>query len=120
MTYFTHKSGPLRGAPAVHALYEGEARVEREGYSTDLFADRAIDIVKRADPKPFFLSLHFNAPHWPWEGPQDQGKAAEHPRDGALRGRLSASLSRDDGEPGRRDWTRPAALEAVGTRSATR
>ena len=69
MTYFTHKSGPLRGAPA------GGARVEREGYSTDLFTDRAIDIVKGADPKPFFLSLHFNAPHWPWEGPQDQGKA---------------------------------------------
>ena len=76
MTYFTHKSGPPRGAPTVHGLYEGEARVEREGYSTDLFADRAIDIVKGADPKPFFLSLHFNAPHWPWEGPQDQGKAA--------------------------------------------
>src|SRR6266851_8828852 len=72
----THKSGPPRGAPTVHGLYEGEARVEREGYSTDLFADRAIDIVKGADPKPFFLSLHFNAPHWPWEGPQDQGKAA--------------------------------------------
>jgi arylsulfatase A-like enzyme len=49
---------------------------EREGYSTNLFADRAIDIIKRADPKPFFLSLHFNAPHWPWEGPRDQVKAA--------------------------------------------
>jgi arylsulfatase A-like enzyme len=75
MTYFTHKSGPLRGAPTVHGLYEGEARVERQGYSTDLFADRAIEVVRRADAKPFFVSLHFNAPHWPWEGPHDQDKA---------------------------------------------
>jgi arylsulfatase A-like enzyme len=75
MTYFTHKSGPPRGVPTAHGLYEGEARVEREGYSTDLFADRAIEVVSRADAKPFFVSLHFNAPHWPWEGPQDRGKA---------------------------------------------
>src|SRR6267378_1600195 len=76
MTYFTHKAGAYLGVPAIPALYEGEARVEREGYATDLFADRAIEVIKRADPKPFFLSLHFNAPHWPWEGPQDQAQAA--------------------------------------------
>ena len=22
--------------------------------------------------RPFLVSLHFNAPHWPWEGPEDQ------------------------------------------------
>src|SRR3989441_138198 len=76
MTYFTHKSGPFLGVPAIPALNEGEARVEREGYATDLFADRAIEIINRTDPKPFFFSLHFNAPHWPWEGPQDQAQAA--------------------------------------------
>ncbi len=29
-------------------------------------------------PKPsarFFLSLHFNAPHWPWEGPDDEAES---------------------------------------------
>jgi arylsulfatase A-like enzyme len=76
MTYFTHKAGPYIGAPTNPALFEGDARIEREGYSTDLFADRAIEVVKSTDPKPFFLSLHFNAPHWPWEGPEDQAKAA--------------------------------------------
>jgi arylsulfatase A-like enzyme len=25
--------------------------------------------------KPFFISLHFNAPHWPWEGPADEAAA---------------------------------------------
>jgi arylsulfatase A-like enzyme len=25
--------------------------------------------------QPFLLSLHFNAPHWPWEGPGDEAEA---------------------------------------------
>jgi len=74
MTYFTHKAGIAPDAPS--ALYEGDARIEREGYATDLFADRAIEIIRRADSRPFFVSLHFNAPHWPWEGPQDKAHAA--------------------------------------------
>jgi len=77
MTYYTHKAGAFVGTPAIPALYEGETRVDREGYSTDLFAARAIDFIRRADPKPFFLSLHFNAPHWPWEGPQDAAEATK-------------------------------------------
>jgi arylsulfatase A-like enzyme len=76
MTYFTHKAGPPGGAPSASALYEGEARVEREGYATDLFAERAVEIIRRADSRPFLVSLHFNAPHWPWEGPQDKAHAA--------------------------------------------
>jgi|SRR5262245_20628681 len=75
MTYFTHKAGPYLGGPVAHGLYEGEVPVEREGYATELYADRAIEIILRGDPRPFFLSLHFNAPHWPWEGPQDKAQA---------------------------------------------
>jgi membrane-anchored protein YejM (alkaline phosphatase superfamily) len=25
--------------------------------------------------KPFFVSLHFNAPHWPWEAPGDEAES---------------------------------------------
>src|SRR6202023_3774635 len=25
--------------------------------------------------RPFLLSLHFNAPHWPWEAPGDQAES---------------------------------------------
>jgi arylsulfatase A-like enzyme len=28
-----------------------------------------------AQAKPFLLSLHFTAPHWPWEGPTDQAES---------------------------------------------
>jgi arylsulfatase A-like enzyme len=29
----------------------------------------------RTPNRPFFLSLHFNAPHWPWEGPDDEAES---------------------------------------------
>jgi hypothetical protein len=27
------------------------------------------------EKRPFLLSLHFNAPHWPWEGPADEAES---------------------------------------------
>jgi arylsulfatase A-like enzyme len=32
---------------------------------------RAVDHIKRPHKDPFYLSLHYTAPHWPWEGPND-------------------------------------------------
>ncbi len=37
-----------------------------------MFGSEAIAAIDRADGRPFFISLHFNAPHWPWEGREDQ------------------------------------------------
>jgi arylsulfatase A-like enzyme len=75
--YFTHKNGV--GENAKDDLYEGEVPVSKIGYYTDLIADRAIDYLSTqatgkslANRKPFFLSLHFTAPHWPWEAPGDE------------------------------------------------
>jgi arylsulfatase A-like enzyme len=45
------------------------------GYLTDVFADRAIDWIKRSGTKPYFLYVPFNAPHDPYQGPGD-GPAA--------------------------------------------
>ena len=77
--YFTH-GGPA-GQPD---LWEGEVPVERVGYLTDLLSDRAASYVTKAHDAPFYLSLHYNAPHWPWEGPGDaHGRPAAHSfRDG--------------------------------------
>ena len=64
--FFTHKD------PEGEAdLFEGEVPVERVGYITDLLTDRAVDYIKRPRKNPFYLSLHYTAPHWPWEGPGD-------------------------------------------------
>jgi arylsulfatase A-like enzyme len=46
-------------------------RVDVEGYTTDLFTDRAVDIIRRPRSRPLFLSLQYNAPHWPWQAPGD-------------------------------------------------
>lgn len=74
--YFTHKTGV--GPDAKDGLFEGEVPVNKLGYYTDLIADRAVDYVKQQSAaKPFFLSLHFTAPHWPWETPDDEAVSRE-------------------------------------------
>lgn len=66
--FFTHKD--MEGDAD---LFEGKVPVERIGYMTELLTERAVEYLrrrKRAD-RPFYLSLHYTAPHWPWEGPGD-------------------------------------------------
>lgn len=63
--YFLHKTG--RGEPD---LYENLKPVEQNGYLTDLLTERAVKYVTRRRTSPFFLSLQYTAPHWPWQGPK--------------------------------------------------
>ena len=64
--YFSHRepSGKLD-------LHEGNVTASQAGYMTDLLTDRAVRYVRRRHPAPFYLALHYTAPHWPWEGPGD-------------------------------------------------
>jgi arylsulfatase A-like enzyme len=73
--YFTHRSGK-----GDHDLYIDEQEHHEVGYLTDLLSRRAVDYVQRRAAaakagKPFFLSLHYTAPHWPWET-RDDAEAA--------------------------------------------
>ncbi|MCD2513154.1 sulfatase family protein [Comamonas endophytica] len=70
--YFTHCDS--RGS---HDLWTGEESAKSEGYLTDLLSQRAVDYVGRMarQQAPFFLSLHYTAPHWPWETRDDAGRA---------------------------------------------
>jgi arylsulfatase A-like enzyme len=73
--YFTHCS-----SNGQHDLWFGEEEKAEEGYLTDLISRRAVDFVERmAQDKdaPFFLSLHYTAPHWPWETRDDEALAQE-------------------------------------------
>jgi arylsulfatase A-like enzyme len=60
-------------------LWDGDVEAHDTGYLTELLGARAVDAVNAAATarQPFLLSLHFNAPHWPWEAP---GDAAESQR----------------------------------------
>ena len=70
--YFTHKPGV--GEQFDRDLWQGSEPVERSGYYTYILGDEATRYVQERKniAKPFFLSLHFTAPHWPWEGPDDE------------------------------------------------
>jgi arylsulfatase A-like enzyme len=53
-------------------LFLNEEPVGRPGeYSTDLFTDAAIDYLRERKSQPFFLYLSYNAPHFPFQGPND-------------------------------------------------
>jgi arylsulfatase A-like enzyme len=62
--YFEHKNG--LGQPD---LYENLTPVQRNGYLTDLLTEKAVTYIARNRTAPFFLSLQYTAPHWPWQGP---------------------------------------------------
>ena len=68
--YFTHKD-----TSGVHDLYENETEVHRKGYLTDLISENSISFIKKNKANPFFLSVHYNAPHWPWETRADEDEA---------------------------------------------
>ena len=75
--YFTHCSNN-----GDHDLYIGEDTHKEVGYLTDVFSQRAVQHIheRAADAKagqPFFLSLHYTAPHWPWETRDDAHVAPE-------------------------------------------
>ncbi len=73
--YFTHS---LRRGDPQPDVWDGDIRADEAGYMTDLIGKHAVAEVNRmaATRDPFLLSLHFTAPHWPWEGPNDQAVAA--------------------------------------------
>jgi arylsulfatase A-like enzyme len=67
--YFSH-----RDSGGKHDLHDGETEIEKPGYLTDLISERALDYVQRAK-QPFLLSLHYTAPHWPWESREDEAES---------------------------------------------
>ena len=87
LDYFTHKSG----GPATDTedLWEDDVKIHENGYLTDLMGNQAVKSISAYAKarQPFLLSLHFNAPHWPWEGPMDQAESQ----------RIRALIDRDGG-----------------------
>jgi arylsulfatase A-like enzyme len=82
--YFTHSA---RGR---HDLWDDDAEVQAQGYLTDLLGERAIEAIGAyaGGERPFFISLHFNAPHWPWEGLGDEAESQRLAADGDPRALL--------------------------------
>lgn len=65
VSYFSHVDRAGK-----HDLVENGEEVHQDGkYLTDLLSERAADYIRQRgeDRAPFLLSLHYTAPHWPWE-----------------------------------------------------
>ncbi len=80
LDYYSHA-----GTTHKDDLWDDDVQVHQMGYLTDLLGSRAVDVIDGSakSERPFLLSLHFNAPHWPWEGPGDQAES-ERLRDKSL------------------------------------
>ena len=93
--YISHTA--FRGEPD---LYENETLVEKSGYMTDILGKKAIEVIKQRHQKPFFLSLMFSAPHWPWQAPADMpvahGNASEWSKGGSPEVYAAMMKSLDD------------------------
>jgi arylsulfatase A-like enzyme len=70
--YFSHMGGGNK-----EDLWDDDVPIHQAGYMTDLLGSRAVEVVNgyAKAGRPFLISLHFNAPHWPWEGPNDQAES---------------------------------------------
>jgi arylsulfatase len=52
-------------------LWDKGKKVNAKGYCSDVFGDAAVDFIKANAAAPFFLYLAFNAPHGPFQVPQE-------------------------------------------------
>lgn len=72
LDYFSHIGGRHQDD-----LWDDDVSIHQTGYLTDLLGGRAVEVIRSyaRSQQPFLLSLHFNAPHWPWEAPGDEAES---------------------------------------------
>jgi arylsulfatase A-like enzyme len=70
--YFAHQ-----GTDHKDDFWNDNSAIRETGYSTQLFGRHAVDSITAyaRSRQPFFISLHFNAPHWPWEAVDDEAES---------------------------------------------
>lgn len=96
--YYQHTGGD--GSPD---LFEGETPVTADGYMTDLITGRAVAYIRQNAQRPFFLSVQYNAAHWPYQVPDQpsvsRNNAAHlqpHTDNTSTRAEYAAMLERAD------------------------
>jgi arylsulfatase A-like enzyme len=69
--YYSHSAGHKED------LWDDDVPIHQTGYLTDLLGSRTVEVINNyaKSRQPFLLSLHFNAPHWPWEAPGDEAES---------------------------------------------
>lgn len=107
--YFTHQQH------GVTDWFRNNEVVNEEGYSTTLLGNDAVRLINEMKgDKPFYMYLAFNAPHTPYQAPQEYLDQYKHITDPSRRA-YAASITAMDDQIGRVI----AALEAKGLRDNT-
>lgn len=96
--YYTHLTvRPGEGAQFTEAqpdLWEDDAPTAQEGYITDLITRRSVAFITRNAARPFFIDVAFNAPHSPFQPPDDRVRPLAPDR--ATRADYAAAMERVD------------------------
>lgn len=79
-----------------HDLFRGTEPYRIEGYSTDLFADAAIEFMRRHAARPWFVYLPFNAAHFVSAGNVPSGVKPSWPAPAAAFARYGWSADEPD------------------------
>jgi arylsulfatase A-like enzyme len=109
LDYFTHSDG------GVLDWFRNNKPVKEEGYTTQLLGKDAVKFInEQSAEKPFYLYLTFNAPHTPYQAPQDYIDRFKHIEDPTRR-TYAAMISCLDDEIGKV----VAALDKKGLRENT-
>ncbi len=73
--YYTHT-----GRDGKPDLWENDRQVTRTGYSTDLITEQSVRFIQQHADKSFFLDVAYNAPHWPFQPPDQPSVARDSAR----------------------------------------
>jgi len=73
--YYTHRGNELDPD-----LWENDAQVTVEGYTTDLITQKSVAFIQQHAGQPFFLEVAYNAPHWPYQPPDVPSEAPGNAR----------------------------------------
>lgn len=98
--YFSHRFywGLEGGRPSFHDLWRNGEEVNESGqYSTHLFTREAKRFLRENKAEPFFLTVAYNAPHYPMHAPAEYVARFEHVTDPERRMHLAMLAAMDDG-----------------------
>jgi arylsulfatase A-like enzyme len=68
--YYTHNGGT-----GELDLFLNDELKQEEGYMTDLITEHSVRYIREHAEAPFFLSIQYNAPHWPYQVPDEPSVA---------------------------------------------
>jgi arylsulfatase A-like enzyme len=76
--YYQHTAGG--DSPLKADLFENDRSVEVPGYMTDLITERSVQFIQQNANRPFFIDVAYNAPHWPYQRPDQPSTARDNAR----------------------------------------